>query len=84
MGAPESAQDSKRGSIQLQHDFSYIFLKFVKEKCSFEKGQNILEIAFQIKFEMTFVGIHLRAPALKTENFKKQIGRFSITQNWIY
>ena len=30
------------------------------------------------------LGTHLRAPALKTENFSKIIGRFSKMRKWIY
>ena len=32
----------------------------------------------------SWVGAHLRTPALKTANFSKKIGRFSKTRKWIY
>ena len=35
-------------------------------------------------FHWRSIGTHLRAPALKNENFSRRNGRFSKTQKWIY
>ena len=74
MGAPESAQNSKCGHIQTQHDFpnalcegevffskgrSQIILEIPKLLCEGEmllrQRQMILEMSFQIIFEIVFV-----------------------------
>ena len=42
-----------------------------------------IHLSCTVRTELKF-GTHLRTPALKTENFSKNIGRFSKTQKRIY